>query len=73
MLPNRDEETLVRAPKRKPEDSEVFLTDTVEEMFRKVKASDVNRFPAYFVIHGEKVNIRLYRNQDAKRQTEFDI
>jgi methionyl-tRNA formyltransferase len=73
LKPNNDEDTVVRAPKRTPEDSEVRLEDTVAEMFLKVKASDANRFPAYFIINGEKVNIRLYRDEDAKRQTEFDI
>lgn len=71
--PNREEDTVVRAPKRKPEDSLVYLEDTVEEMFRKVKAADVNRFPAFFVIEGEKVFIRLEREESANRQTEFDI
>ena len=73
LKPNNDEDTVVRAPKRTPEDSEVRLEDTVADMFLKVIASDANRFPAYFMINGEKVNIRLYRNEDAERQTEFDI
>lgn len=72
-MPNRDEDTRVRAPRRKPEDSEVFLTDSVEEMFLKVKASDSGRFPAFFVINGEKVYIRLRRDEEAERQTTFDI
>lgn len=73
LKPNKDRDTVVRAPKRTPEDSEVRLEDTVAEMFLKVKASDANRFPAYFMVNGEKVNVRLYRDEDAERQTEFDI
>ena len=73
LAKNIDGLTKVRAPKRKPEDSEVFLTDNVELMFKKVKASDPDRFPAYIVINGEKVYIRLYRDPKAPRQTEFDI
>jgi methionyl-tRNA formyltransferase len=73
LLPNHEDQTKILAPKRKPEDSEVGLTETVEEMFYKVKASDPNRFPAFFIIHGEKVNIRLYRDINADRQSEFDI
>jgi len=70
---NLDSLTKVRAPKRKPEDSEIFLSDSVDLMFKKVKASDPDRFPAYFVINGEKVFIRLYRDSKASRQTKFDI
>lgn len=73
VISNQEEKTRVRAPKRRPEDSEVNLTDTVEEMFRKVKASDISRFPAYFIIYGQKVYIRLYRDENVIRQTEFDI
>ena len=73
LFPNHDHQTKILAPKRKPEDSEVGLSETVEEMFYKVKASDSNRFPAFFIMNGEKVNIRLYRDINADRQTEFDI
>lgn len=70
---NDDEKTIVRAPRRKPEDSEVLLSDTVEQMFGKVKASDSDRFPAYFVIEGEKVYVRLSREPGTAKQTIHDI
>jgi methionyl-tRNA formyltransferase len=70
---NNDGDTKIRAPKRAPEDSRINLDDTVEQMFLIVKASDSERFPAYFVMEGEKVYIRLFREQTASRQTQFDI
>ncbi|CAM8361221.1 formyltransferase family protein [Candidatus Methylopumilus planktonicus] len=73
LIKNNSEQTKVVAKKRHPEDSEVFLDDSVELMFRKVKASDPERFPSYFVVDGQRVYIKLSRAEDIPRDTEFDI
>jgi methionyl-tRNA formyltransferase len=73
LIKNNSEYTKVVAKKRQPEDSEVFLDDSVELMFRKVKASDPERFPPYFVVDGQKVYIKIFRGEDIPRDTEFDV
>lgn len=73
LIKNNSEQTKIVAKKRQPEDSEVFLDDSVELMFRKVKASDPERFPPYFVVDGQRVFIKLSRGEDIPRDTEFDV
>ena len=70
---NRDEDTIIKAPKRTPEDSEVKLDETLDVVFKKVKASDQERFPAYFIYNNEKVFIKMFRDQSANRSNEYDI
>jgi methionyl-tRNA formyltransferase len=73
LVKSNSDQTKVVAKKRQPEDSEVYLDDSVELMFRKVKASDPERFPSYFLVDGQRVYIKLSRGQDILRDTEFDI
>ncbi|MDD4756219.1 MAG: formyltransferase family protein [Prolixibacteraceae bacterium] len=73
LSPNIDEKTIIKAPKRKPEDSKIELKDTLYEVFKKFKASDPNRFPAYFEYMGEKIYISMRRDESAERKNKFDI
>lgn len=70
---NDDCKTIVKAPRRKPEDSRVELSDTLDEVFKNIKASDPNRFPVYFEYMGERVYISMWRDKNVKRQNKFDI
>ena len=70
---NRDEDTIIKAPKRTTADSEVNLDETLDAVFKKVKASDQERFPAYFIYNNEKVFIKMFRDQSANRSNEYDI
>ncbi|MCB0733448.1 MAG: hypothetical protein KDC76_02640 [Bacteroidetes bacterium] len=70
---NDDSKTIVRAPRRTPEDSEVPADTPLKEVFDQVRAADSERFPAFFMINGEKVYIRMSREESANRETPFDI
>lgn len=65
--------TVVVAGKRLPEDSEIAGDKTLNQAFDEIRACDPERFPAYFMVDGEKVFIQLYRDAKAKREQEFDV
>ena len=71
--PNMDADTIIIAPIRTHKDSEVYLNEPLDEVFKKVKASDPKRFPAYFMYNGEKVYIKMYRSKEVKRESKYDI
>ena len=71
--PNMDAGTKIIAPIRTHKDSEVYLNEPLDEVFKKVKASDPKRFPAYFMYNGEKVYIKMYRSKEVERESKYDI
>ena len=73
LLLNDSSKTIITAPKRVEKDSQLDLNQTLEDVFRMVKASDSKRFPAYFIYENEKVYVKMHRDENAKRQTKFDI
>lgn len=56
--------------KRKPEDSMIDSSRPLSELYNQIRACDPDDFPAYFMHHGQKVCIRLWRSQ--KLDTESD-
>lgn len=48
--------------KRRPEDSEVRADQSLSEIFDHVRACDHEAFPAYFMVDGQRVNIRFWRS-----------
>lgn len=56
--------------KRTPADSEIDPTRPLNELFNQIRACDPDEFPAFFMMHGQKVCVRLWRPE--KTQEEFD-
>jgi methionyl-tRNA formyltransferase len=56
--------------KRMPADSEIDPNRSLIELFNQIRACDPDEFPAFFMMHGQKVCIRLWRPE--KKQEEFD-
>lgn len=48
-------------PNRIPEHSKLDPSQSLLSLFNKIRASDPDRYPAYFEIFGEKVFIRMWR------------
>lgn len=46
-------------PKRKPEDSEISVSKSIEDQFDLLRVADVNRFPSFFFMHGKKYKITV--------------
>lgn len=46
-------------PKRTPEDSELDPKKSIEEQFDLIRVCDPDRFPAFFLLHGQKYTVRL--------------
>lgn len=70
---NSSSKSKIVAKRRTPQDSEVDIDASLYEVFKRVKASDKDRFPAFFKINGEKVFIEMYRSKEAKRINEYDL
>ncbi|WP_234495017.1 formyltransferase family protein [Vibrio maritimus] len=62
LTENDDSKTKVVAGKRTPEDSEIPLTMTVGEAYDYIRACDEYRFPAYIVVDGRKIQIKLVKS-----------
>ncbi|MEB2702524.1 hypothetical protein [Citrobacter koseri] len=45
--------------KRMPENSELDTDKTIREQFNLLRVCDPNRFPAYFIINGQRYNITI--------------
>lgn len=45
--------------KRTPENSELDTDKTIREQFNLLRVCDPNRFPAYFIINGQRYNITI--------------
>jgi methionyl-tRNA formyltransferase len=56
--------------KRTPTDSEIDPSRPLIELFNQIRACDPDEFPAFFIMHGQKVCVRLWRPE--KTQDEFD-
>lgn len=59
---NNSEKNKVIAGKRTPEDSEIDLNMTVKEAYDHIRACDEERFPAYIVIDGQKVILKIEKD-----------
>lgn len=58
-------------PNRVPSDSELDVSLPLNELINKIRASDPDRYPAYFIYAGEKVCVRLWRPD--KDDSEADM
>lgn len=56
--------------KRTPADSEIDPSRPLTELFNQIRACDPDEFPAFFMHHGQKVCVRLWRSE--KPDTEDD-
>lgn len=56
--------------KRTPADSEIDPSRPLIELFNQIRACDPDEFPAFFIMHGQKVCVRLWRPE--KAQEEYD-
>jgi methionyl-tRNA formyltransferase len=57
--------------KRTPTHSEIDPSHSLLDLFNQIRACDSEEFPAYFMIHGEKVCIKLWRPE--KPSSESDL
>jgi methionyl-tRNA formyltransferase len=57
--------------KRTPADSEIDPSAPLVNLFNQIRACDPDDFPAYFMFHGEKVCIKLWRPE--KPVEDFDL
>lgn len=48
-------------PKRTPLDSELDINKTLKEQFDLLRVCDPERFPAFFIIDGKKIKVKLER------------
>ena len=57
--------------KRTPADSEIDPSLPLRDLINEIRACDPEQFPAFFIYHGEKVCIKLWRPE--KTIDEFDL
>ena len=50
--------------KRKPEDSELDIHKTLAAQFNHMRVADSNRFPNFFVIDGQRFNLKIEKQKD---------
>ena len=49
--------------RRKPSDSQINPNKPLIELVNEIRACDAKHFPAFFYYHGEKVNLKLWRDK----------
>lgn len=64
-------ETKIIAPKRTPEDSEIDASLSLMSLYNTIRAFDPETYPAFFIINGEKIFIRLWSNNTTKKTFEL--
>ncbi len=62
LLPNDSSKTKIVAGKRTPEDSEIPLDMPIGQAYDYIRACDEERFPAYIVIDGKRVTLKMKIN-----------
>ncbi|MEO5328831.1 MAG: hypothetical protein H7829_11380 [Magnetococcus sp. THC-1_WYH] len=68
---SQDENLASEFPKKRtPADSEIDPTRPLNELFDQIRACDPNEFPAFFMRHGQKICVRLWRPE--KTEEEYD-
>lgn len=50
--------------KRKPEDSQIDIEQSIKAQFNLLRVSDPDRYPAYMVVNGQKYKIKLEKMYD---------
>ncbi len=55
---------------RTPDDSEIDPSKSIEELYNCIRASDPDRFPAFFIKDGEKIGVRLFRVNKPKNEED---
>ena len=58
-------------PNRVPSHSELDPRQSLQDLYNKIRASDPEKYPAYFYIDGQKVCLKLWREN--KPDSEFDL
>lgn len=48
--------------KRNPKDSELDINKSIKDQFNLLRTCDNERYPAYFIINGQKYSIKIYKN-----------
>ncbi len=56
---------------RTPEDSEINPEKSLKDLFYEIRCCDPDLYPAYFIVDGQKVYIKIYRKD--KADDEFDM
>ena len=46
-------------PKRKPEDSEIDISKSIDQQFNLLRVSDNERYPAFFYKNGKKFKLTM--------------
>ncbi|MEH0373766.1 formyltransferase family protein [Vibrio mimicus] len=64
LLPNDNSKTKVIAGKRTPEDSEISLDMPIGQAYDYIRACDEVRFPAFIMIDGKKVILKIDPTSD---------
>lgn len=61
LVEQNEEEASLYPKKRVPEDSQIDPTKALIKLINEIRACDSESFPAYFLYHGQKVGIKLWR------------
>ncbi len=70
LTSNRDEDTKIIAGRRTPEDSKIDSSKSLDDLYNEIRSCDVERFPAFFIKNGQKVYVKLWR-EDKVDQDEI--
>jgi len=68
--PQNEQQASVFPIVRKPADSEIDPNKPLLALVNEIRACDAFEYPAFFIYHGEKVCIRLWRPE--KKESEYD-
>lgn len=67
-----ERKTKIIAKRRKPSDSEIDPSKSLNELFDNIRACDKDRFPPFFYVEGEKVYVKIWRDTQDKAN-QYDI
>ena len=60
LLPQKQEGKETIYPRRRPKDSELDITKTIEEQFNLLRIVDNEKYPAFFNIDGKEYILKIY-------------
>jgi len=56
---------------RRPDDSEINPEKSLKDLFYEIRAYDPDLYPAFFMLNGEKVYIKIYRKNKADNESDM--